>query len=80
MRSKKVNIQLAKIVLAELAKSGQLTHTQLEKRTIIQCGTHATFRNVFAFLKRHSYIEKISSAHRAPYQITQKGKQLLEVI
>jgi len=76
--TKRVNIKLARIVLAELSKAGVLRYTQLHKRTLKQCGTPATFRSIFNFLKQNGHIEKTSAEHTAPYRITEKGKRFLE--
>lgn len=78
--SKKVDVRLARIVLAELAKAGSLRRTRIEKRTLMKCGTRATFDSIFAFLKQQGYIAKSGAKHTAPYQITEKGKKFLEAI
>jgi DNA-binding PadR family transcriptional regulator len=78
---KKVDVRLARIVLAELVKAGNgLRRRDLEKRTLIKCGTRATFDSILAFLKAQGYIVKASEAHIAPYQITGKGKRFLEAL
>lgn len=70
-------LNLAKIVLHELNKM-PTNRTQLEKRTVKRCGTHASFEGIFHFLKENGYIEKSAQRHRAPYRITEKGRKLLE--
>ena len=77
---KKVDVRLARIVLAELLKAGSLRRRDLEKRTLIKCGTRATFDNILAFLKAQGYVVKASGKHTAPYQITDKGKKFLEAL
>jgi len=78
---KKVDVRLARVVLAELVKAGGgLRRRDLEKRTLIKCGTRATFDSILAFLKAQGYIAKASERHTAPYQITDKGKRFLEVL
>ncbi len=67
-------------MLAELVKAGSLRRRDLEKRTLIKCGTRATFDSILAFLKKRGYIVKASERHTAPYQITEKGKRFLEAL
>jgi len=70
-------LRLAKIVLSELDRR-PLSRTELEKRTIKQCGTHSTFEGIFRYLKQNGYVEKTAPRHRAPYRITEKGRRFLE--
>jgi predicted transcriptional regulator len=80
MKKREKDLHLARIVLAELLKAGSLRRRDLEKRTLIKCGTRATFDSILAFLKAQGYIAKASEAHIAPYQITEKGKRFLEAL
>jgi len=80
MKKRERDLQLARIVLAELLKAGSLRRRDLEKRTLIKCGTRATFDSILAFLKTQGYITKASERHIAPYQITDKGKRFLEAL
>jgi len=80
MNKRERDLHLASIVLAELLKAGSLRRRDLEKRTLIKCGTRATFDSILAFLKAQGYIAKASEAHIAPYQITDKGKRFLEAL
>jgi predicted transcriptional regulator len=80
MKKREKDLHLARIVLAELVKAGSLRRRDLEKRTLIKCGTRATFDSILAFLKAQGYIAKASEAHIAPYQITEKGKRFLEAL
>ena len=80
MNKRERDLHLARIVLAELLKAGSLRRRDLEKRTLIKCGTRATFDSILAFLKAQGYIAKASEAHIAPYQITEKGKRFLEAL
>jgi predicted transcriptional regulator len=80
MKKRERDLHLACIVLAELLKTGSLRRRDLEKRTLIKCGTRATFDSILAFLKAQGYIAKASEAHIAPYQITEKGKRFLEAL
>ena len=80
MKKREKDLHLARIVLAELVKAGSLRRRDLEKRTLIKCGTRATFDSILAFLKAQGYIAKASEAHIAPYQITGKGKRFLEAL
>jgi len=70
-------IRLARIVLSEL-KRQPLRRSVLEKRTVMHCGTHATFDGIFRFLVAEGFVEKTSSEHTAPYRITAKGLRFLE--
>jgi DNA-binding PadR family transcriptional regulator len=69
-------LRLAKIVLSELERT-PLRHTELEKRTVRQCGTHSTFEGIFRYLKQNGYLEKTGTEHTAPYRITEKGRRFL---
>lgn len=77
MRRLPDRLHLAKIVLTELKKR-PLGRTELEKRTIRQCGTHSAFEGIFRYLVQGGYVEKSEKRHRAPYVITEKGLKLLE--
>ena len=70
-------IRLAKIVLGEL-KRQPLRRSMLEKRTVMHCGTHASFEGIFRFLLDEGFVEKTSHEHTAPYRITAKGLRFLE--
>ena len=80
MKKRERDLHLARVVLAELVKAGSLRRRDLEKRTLIKCGTRATFDSILAFLKKRGYIVKASDRHTAPYQITEKGKRFLEAL
>ena len=80
MKKREKDLHLARVVLAELVKAGSLRRRDLEKRTLIKCGTRATFDSILAFLKERGYIIKASDRHIAPYQITEKGKRFLEAL
>ena len=80
MKKREKDLHLARIVLAELVKAGSLRRRDLEKRTLIKCGTRATFDSILAFLKAQGYVVKASERHTAPYQITDKGKRFLEAL
>ncbi len=79
MRRLTERMQLAKTVLRELSRQ-PLCHTELEKRTVRRCGTHATFEGMFRFLVQDGYVEKSEQRHRAAYAITEKGAKFMEVI
>jgi predicted transcriptional regulator len=70
-------LRLAKIVLNELNKQ-PLRRTELEKRTIRQCGTHNKFVTILRYLKQSGYVEKAQPKLRAPYRITERGRKFLE--
>ncbi|MEM3596512.1 MAG: hypothetical protein QXJ53_00035 [Candidatus Bathyarchaeia archaeon] len=80
MKKRERDLHLARIVLAELVRAGSLRRRDLEKRTLIKCGTRATFDSILAFLKNQGYITKASAEHTAPYKITDKGKRFLEAL
>jgi len=77
MRRLHERLHLAKTVLAELRRQ-PLGRTELEKRTVRKCGTHATFEGIFRYLVRNGYVQKSEQKHRSPYVITEKGLKLLE--
>ncbi|HVO37045.1 MAG TPA: hypothetical protein VMT01_02620 [Candidatus Acidoferrum sp.] len=77
MRRLGERLQLARIVLHELHRQS-LGRTELERRTVRKCGTHATFEGIFAYLVGNGYVQKSCQEHRAPYLITEKGLKLLE--
>ncbi|MBC7129676.1 hypothetical protein H5T51_00460 [Candidatus Bathyarchaeota archaeon] len=83
MKRRRVDLNFAKIVLAELERYGPLGRTQLEKRALIKDGSRATrarFDGILQFLKEHGYVEKASAERRAPYRITGKGRRFLEAL
>ena len=80
MKKREKDLHLARIVLAELVRAGSLRRRDLEKRTLIKCGTRATFDSILAFLKAQGYVIKAFGRHTAPYQITDKGKRFLEAL
>ncbi|MEM1564173.1 MAG: hypothetical protein QW161_05845 [Candidatus Bathyarchaeia archaeon] len=80
MKKRERDLQLARIMLAELMKAGSLRRRDLEKHTLTKCGTRATFDSILAFLKGQGYIAKASAEYMAPYQITEKGKRFLEAL
>ena len=73
-------LHLARIVLRELERGGPLRWSELEKRTIKQCGTTGTFKAIMRFLKSNHYVEKLGSSHTDPYTITEKGLRFLRGI
>lgn len=76
---KRLNLDLAKIVLHEL-KRQPLCRTELEKRTTRIAGSHAAFESTFSLLVQDGYVEKSSLKYRAKYVLTDKGAKFLEVI
>jgi len=77
MRRLHERLHLAKTVLVELRRQ-PLGRSELEKRTVRKCGTHATFEGIFRYLVRNGYVQKSEPKHRSPYVITEKGLKLLE--
>jgi len=57
-------LRLARVVLGELERAGPLRWSELEKRTVKQCGTTGTFRAILRFLKSNRYVEKSGPSHR----------------
>lgn len=76
---KRLNTDLAKIVLHELSRQ-PLSRTELEKRTTEKAGTHAMFESTFSHLVYGGYIEKNSPKYRAKYVMTDKGVSLLKAL
>jgi len=76
-RSLEERMRLARIVLTEL-KRQPLRRSVLEKRTVMHCGTHATFEGIFRYLVENGFVEKTAESHTAPYRITAKGLKFLE--
>jgi predicted transcriptional regulator len=58
-----------------LDSRGSTSRTKLEKGFP---ESHASFNNVFDFLRTAGYVAKASAEHRAPYTITEKGRRFLE--
>ncbi len=79
MRRLTERMQLAKTILRELSRQ-PLCRTELEKRTVRRCGTHATFEGMFRYLVQGGYMGKSEQKHRAAYVITEKGAKFMEVI
>jgi predicted transcriptional regulator len=77
MNSLYERLNLAKIVLAELSKQS-LRNKELEKKTVMKGGTHATFEGMFRFLIQYGYVEKTERRHCAPFCMTKKGRKFLE--
>jgi len=77
---KKLNIELAKIVLHELSRQ-PLGRTELEKNTVRKSDvTHAVFESTFQYLSHGGYVKKDSLKHRAKYVLTKKGITMLNVL
>lgn len=76
-RSLQERLRLAKIVLKEAQKGGQIHYSVLMKRTILQCGTDATFKSILNFLLKNGYLIRVS---RGIYEITFEGIKLLEAM
>jgi len=76
-RTLQERLRLAKIVLNELRRS-PLRRTELEKRTVMHCGTHGTFESIFKYLLQNGYVQKSGQRQRDPYVITEKGQKFLE--
>jgi DNA-binding HxlR family transcriptional regulator len=77
---KKLNTELAKIILHELSRQ-PLGRTELEKCTVQKSGiTHAVFESTFKHLSHDDYVKKDSTNYRAKYVLTKKGMAMLNVL
>jgi len=73
--------RLARIILSCLQKRGRICRTDLLKLTMQECGTPRKFDSIFQYLKRCGWVEKLGPPKsRAPYQITEKGRKILELL
>lgn len=77
MRNLEERLKYAKVILCAVSRE-PLGRTALCKRFVVASGSPASFDGLMRFLVRNGYIEKASSAHRAPYRVTDRGKRFLE--
>jgi hypothetical protein len=52
----------------------------LEKRVLVKAGTYATVTDLIYFLRDCGFIVKGACEYRAPYNISVKGRLLLEAL
>lgn len=57
-----------------------ISFSLLEKRALAKAGTFATVTEMTYFLRDSGFIVKVDCEHRAPYNISKKGKLLLEAL
>jgi predicted transcriptional regulator len=79
MKKLKNQLELARVLLAELG-SGPCSFSVLEKRVLAKAGTYATVTSLLYFLRDSGFIFKGACENRAPYNISAKGRLLLEAL
>ena len=79
MKKLKEQFELAKILLNELSRE-PCGYSVLEKRVVTKVGTYATVTSILYFLKNSGFILKDASERLSPYNLTDKGKLLLEAL
>jgi predicted transcriptional regulator len=79
MKKLKNQLELTRVLLAEL-RFGPCSFSILEKRVLAKAGTYATVTSVLYFLRNSGFIAKDSCENRAPYNISAKGRLLLEAL
>ena len=70
---------LAKVLLNELSCE-PCSYSILEKRVVAKAGTYATFNSILYFLRLSGFIFKAESERFSPYNLSDKGKLLLEAL
>ena len=75
----KAQLDLAKVLLAEL-RCEPCRFSILEKRVLAKAGTYATVTSLLYFLRDSGFIVKGACENRAPYNISSKGRLLLEAL
>jgi hypothetical protein len=79
MKKMKARLELARVLLAELSCE-PCGFSDLEKRVLAKAGTFATVTNLLYFLRDSGFIIKSARENRAPYDISAKGRLLLEAL
>lgn len=74
-----VRMNLAKTVLKELSKQ-PLRRTEIEMRVIKKPVSHGTFVNIFSYLVENGYLQKKEQKLRSSFELTEKGRKLLEAL
>lgn len=71
-------------VILELLNEGKICWTDLKKQVLGSCqpfATDSTFVHQVKYLESERYVDKLGKrGSRAPYVITEKGKQLLGIL
>ena len=75
----KAQLELARVLLAELSRE-PCRFSILEKRVLAKAGTYATVTILLYFLRDSGFIVKDAFENRAPYNISVKGRLLLEAL
>ena len=70
---------LAKVLLNELSCE-PCSYSVLEKRVVAKAGTYATFNSILYFLRKSGFILKDESDRLSDYNLSHKGKLLLEAL
>jgi hypothetical protein len=79
MKKLKAQLELARVLLAELSCE-PCSFSVLEKRVLAKAGTCATVTILLYFLRDSGFIVKGAWDFRAPYDISAKGRLLLEAL
>lgn len=79
MNKLKERFELAKVLLNELSCQ-PCSYSVLEKRVVAKAGTYATVTSILYFLRDSGFILKDASERLSPYNLTDKGKLLLEAL
>ena len=74
-----MQLELARVLLAELSCE-PCSYSILEKRVVAKAGTYATVTSILYFLRDSEFIIKGALENRAPYNISAKGRLLLEAL
>ena len=72
-------LRFARLILHELGKQ-RLSVTQLERVVLRKLGTHAKFAGMFPYLRRRGLVCKVGDGVRSPYDVTEAGRRLLDVL
>jgi len=75
----KEQLELTKVLLNELSCE-PCSYSILEKRVVAKAGTYATFNSILYFLRISGFILKDASERLSPYNLSDKGKLLLEAL
>jgi hypothetical protein len=75
----KEQFELTKVILREVSRE-TCSFSVLEKRVLVKAGTFATVTRLIYFLRDSGFIVKGACEHRAPYDLSVKGRLLLEAL
>ena len=79
MKKLKEQLELTKVILREVSRE-TCSFSVLEKRVLVKAGTFATVTRLIYFLRDSGFIVKGACEFRAPYNISNKGRLLLEAL